>query len=79
MPAGDYDVHYGSGFWRDVLEGQRKTNTLDNYRNGWYPNAWPYQAQPCPSCGHCPTCGRGTAPRPYFASATNSGATYSKA
>lgn len=24
--------------------------------------------RPCPSCGHCPTCGRGgwVAPRPYY-------------
>lgn len=27
----------------------------------------PLRVQPCPSCGHCPTCGRGyTTPYPFY-------------
>lgn len=33
----------------------------------WYyrPNGWYQVNHPCPSCGHCPTCGRGGYMGPY--------------
>ncbi len=31
----------------------------------------PYPQNPCPSCGHCPTCGRNAAPRQPWLYDTN--------
>ncbi len=30
----------------------------DKFHRGGFLPSYPYQPQPCPSCGHCPTCGR---------------------
>lgn len=42
-----------------------------------YPNPFPVPTQVCPTCGWCPTCGKGTylmpmpyAPQPYWSSGT---------
>lgn len=51
------------------LQGQGQGTTgdaLEWYKKQWQPNSVPYTppsyvppSHPCPSCGHCPTCGRG--------------------
>lgn len=41
------------------------TNPLDEYRM-LAEQMKLEKAQPCPACGHCPTCGRSASPYPYW-------------
>lgn len=46
-------------YLKQVQEAFRKAQEEASkypYNNG------PYRSQPCPSCGHCPICGRSTQP-----------------
>lgn len=50
--------------------GFNHLNVGGSYYPNWYynpyPNWWQYQQpSPCPSCGHCPSCGQRRAPYTY--------------
>ena len=64
--AGDYPLNNSTSF----VPPSSNFNTL-GWTGTYWPNigiypSWPYQPQPrpCPSCGHCPTCGNHR-PTPY--------------
>ncbi len=51
------------------LDDLKKWAEIQN-KNQMYTYREPYHTHPCPSCGHCPTCGRGgywqTPYQPYW-------------
>jgi len=48
-----------------IAKFKELSETMKNYNTQITYTYFPFDQYPCPSCGHCPTCGRGGYARPY--------------
>ena len=70
------DVPMNPSTWNDTVGFYPSNNLNWTYPPSWqyyptyYPQYWPSVPSPCPSCGHCPTCGSHRSPNTWTITTT---------